>query len=70
MRPSQVYEEQFKVKVALEAIKGEKTIAELASQYKMHPNQMLGWTQLLENISGLFFAQEGSADYRDEGGDG
>jgi hypothetical protein len=33
LRPRQVYDEQFKAKVALEAIKGEKTIAELASQY-------------------------------------
>ncbi|HUU86350.1 MAG TPA: IS3 family transposase, partial [Candidatus Glassbacteria bacterium] len=39
LRPRQVYDEQFKAKVALEAIKGEKTIAEIASQYKVHPSQ-------------------------------
>jgi transposase len=55
LRPRQVYDEQFKAKVALEVIKGEKTIAELASQYKVHPNQILGWKKhLLENVSELF----------------
>lgn len=55
MRPRQVYDEQFKAKVALEAIRGEKTIAELASQYQVHANQILGWKKhLLENVSGLF----------------
>ena len=55
MRPRQTYDEQFKAKVALEAIKGEKTIAELASQYKVHPNQILGWKKhLMENVSGRF----------------
>jgi len=55
LRPRQVYDEQFKAKVALEAIKGEKTIAEIASQYKVHPNQILGWKKhLLESVAGLF----------------
>jgi transposase len=55
LRPRQVYDEQFKAKVALEAIRGEKTIAELASQYQVHANQILGWKKhLLENVSGLF----------------
>jgi transposase len=55
LRPRQIYDEQFKAKVALEAIKGEKTIAELASQYKVHSNQILGWKKrLLENVSGIF----------------
>lgn len=54
LRPRQVYDDQFKAKVALGAIKGEKTIAELGSHYKVHPNQILGWKKhLLENVSVL-----------------
>lgn len=36
----------FKAKVALEAIKGEKTINEIASLYEVHPNQVSQWKKL------------------------
>jgi transposase-like protein len=42
---------QFKVKVALAAIKGDKTIAELASKYEVHATQITKWKkQLLEAL--------------------
>jgi transposase-like protein len=45
----------FKAKVALSAIKGEKTLAELAQQYDVHPNQITAWkAQVLEGVAGLF----------------
>lgn len=45
----------FKAKVALEAIKGEKTIAQIASEYGVHPNQIGQWKKrLLEELPGLF----------------
>jgi transposase len=44
----------FKAKVALAAIKGEKTLAELAQQYDVHPNQITAWkAHLVEAASGL-----------------
>jgi transposase-like protein len=49
------YNPQFKAKVALEAIRGEKTVAELVSQYEVHPTMINNWKrQVLEETSRLF----------------
>jgi transposase-like protein len=49
------YSAEFKAKVALAAISGQKTLSELASEYKVHPTQISNWKQeLIENASGLF----------------
>ena len=45
----------FKAKVALAAIKGEKTLAELAQQFDVHPKQITSWKgQLLDGAAGVF----------------
>ena len=46
---------EFKAKVALEALKGERTAAELASQFGVHPTMIHSWKRaLLEGASGVF----------------
>jgi transposase len=55
LRKRKAYDNQFKARVALEAIKGERTISETAGQFEVHPNQITKWEkQLLENVSGVF----------------
>ena len=54
-RPRRNHTPVFKAKVALAAIKGEKTLAELAQQFDVHANQITQWkAQLLEGAAGVF----------------
>jgi transposase len=49
------YSPAFKAKVALDAVRGEKTVSELASGYSLHPTVINNWKrQLLEGASDLF----------------
>ena len=64
-RPRRNHSPTFKARVALEALKGEKTLAQLAAQHDIHPNQITSWkSQLLENAATIFGAGwvEGTAD--------
>jgi transposase len=54
-RPRRNHSADFKAKVALAAIRGEKTLIELSQQFDVHPNQIKQWKdQLLAGASGVF----------------
>jgi len=49
------FEAGLKAKVAIEALRGEKSLAELSSEYGVHPNQISKWKQdLIMGASGVF----------------
>jgi len=54
-RPRRNHSAAFKAKVALTAIKGEKTLSELSEQFDVHANQITQWkSQLLEGAAAVF----------------
>ena len=54
-RPRRNHLPAFKAKVALAALKGEQTMAELSQRFDVHPNQITQWkTQLLERSADIF----------------
>lgn len=65
-RPRRNHTAAFKAKVALSALKGDKTLAELAERFDVHANQITQWkTQLLEGAIGVFLTpaeKRGSED--------
>jgi len=62
------YDAQFKARVALAAVKEQKTINEIAAMYEVHPNQVSQWKrQLLERLSAVFAADRGQSEQQQDG---
>ena len=60
-RPRRNHTPAFKAKVALAAVKGDRTLAQLAEQFDVHPNQITTWKdQLLEGAADVFGPGGGS----------
>jgi putative transposase len=54
-RKRRVFGGSFRAKVALAAVKGDKTLAELASHFDVHPNQVSAWRkELIDRAAELF----------------
>ena len=61
------YDATFKAKVAIEAIKGQRTVNEIASMYQMHPNQVTQWKkQALQQLCEVFSNGRGRTDMAEE----
>ena len=53
-RPRRNHSAAFKAKVALAAVKGDRTIAQLAEHFDVHPNQITAWKSLEASASEIF----------------
>ena len=57
----------FKARVALEAVKGEETIAQLAGRFEVHPSQVRKWKREIEEVAvGIFGSEHGQNKKDDE----
>ncbi len=62
-RPRRNHSPAFKAKVALAAVKGERTLTELAQQFDVHPNLITQWrAKLLESAADVFGVEPNSAE--------
>lgn len=60
MRTRRRFSAEFKVKVALEAIKGHETVAELATRHGLHPTQIAAWKrEAVERLARVFDEKNG-----------
>ena len=61
-RPRRNHSPAFKSKVALAAVRGDKTISELSQQFDVHPNQITQWKVLLLERMSMVFEGSGQTD--------
>ena len=65
-RQRKQYSADLKAKIAVEAVKGQRTVQEIASQYGVHPNQVTQWKKQLQESAADVFpngrVRDGEAD--------
>jgi len=63
MRSKRKFSAEFKAKVALEAIREQNTISEIAAKHQLHPNQISQWKkQFLDNSAAAFESGKEASD--------
>ena len=65
-RMRQRFDAHFKAKVALEALRGEKTLSELASQTGVHPHQITHWKKQVLEVLPQVFSRNGESREREQ----
>ena len=60
-QPRRNHTPAFKAKVALAAVKGDRTVAQLAEHFDVHPNQITGWKAQLEGRASEVFGSGSTA---------
>ena len=66
-RQRRSFSAEMKARIALEAIKGQKTTQEIASHYGVHPNQVTNWKrQATQGVPGLFADRRSQPDSSEE----
>lgn len=59
------YSATFKAKVVQELLKEEKTLAQIASEYEVHPTQLKNWRKIaVEGLSALFEKEDSTAELK------
>lgn len=61
-RERRTFKPDFKSKIVLEAIKGLQPISEIASKYKLHPNQIVQWKNQLVQDAAILFSKGSNAN--------
>ena len=67
MRTRRRFSAEFKAKVALEAIKGHETVAELATKHELHPTQIAAWKREAVEKLAEVFAERGEREKSRDG---
>lgn len=61
------FSNDFKARVAIEALKGQKTTAQIAAEHKLHPTQVTAWkSQLRDSASGIFSSSTSTESKNEE----